>query len=322
MAIYVVKQGNLYIRSSPQKVDTSNIVAVLHEGTPMEVIDDSGATWWKVEVQLAGLDDLIGYVGKSGLVPKGSVPVATVTAAPAAAVPAPKVPPVHYREGKPSVTRLVPAGASPLGEPDMPKRTKGDGLATAPLLSFIDWAKVDLSTHKRWKPTGQTFCNIYAYDYCYAAGIYIPRVWWMPKAIETLKGGGTVDVVYGTSIREMNANSLHDWLNDWGSDHGWERATSVDALQQQVNGGAVGVICARRKLLSRSGHITVVAPEHGAHKAHREGGKVVLPLQSQAGASNVRYGAAGAPTVGKAWWAGAQFDSFVFFYNRTASRWT
>lgn len=314
MAIYVVKKGNLFIRSTPGNADSSNIMAVLHEGTPMEVLDDSDARWWKVEVMVPGIDDLRGYVGKASIVPKASVAIVSESG--------PKIPAVHYKEGDPAVVRTRIAGPQPLGEAGMPRRMKADGLAIAPLTSFIDWAKVENPANKRWKPRGITFCNIYAYDYCYAAGVFIPRVWWMPAAIKKLQNGADVEVGYGTTVREMNANSLHDWLNDWGGEFGWKRTVDLDELQSQANDGAVAVICGRRKDLSRSGHITVVAPEHDGHKAHRVAGKVQLPLQSQAGMTNVRLGAAGQPTVGKQWWLGAQFDSFVCYYNRKASRWS
>lgn len=312
MTLFVVGQGQLFLRSSPEQV-ADNILAVLPEGTEVNVIDNSNARWWKVQGKLIGTA-FEGFVGKSRLVAKAAVTPVVETG--------PAVPAVHYREGDASVLRTNVKRVNPLGEAGMPRRPKSPALATAPLLAFVDWAKVDVPAHKRWKPGGgQTFCNIYAYDYCYAAGVYLPRVWWMPAAIKKLEAGQPVAADYGITIREMNANSLHDWLLDWGDDFGWKRTLSLNELQDQVNQGAVGIICGRRTDTNRPGHITAVVPEHGQFKAHRVGNKVVLPLQSQAGASNVRYGAAGAATVSKQWWTGAQFGSFVYMYNRRPSRW-
>lgn len=136
---------------------------------------------------------------------------------------------------------------------------------------------------------GQTFCNIFAYDYCYAMGAYLPRVWWKPDALERIKNGEDVKPVYAFSIVELNANSLYDWLVRWGSTFGWERVDFTTA-QQNVNMGAVGVMCAKRKDASRSGHISVIVPESEKHgKASWHEGMVIAPLQCQAGAVNKEY---------------------------------
>jgi hypothetical protein len=63
----------------------------------------------------------------------------------------------------------------------------------------------------------------------------------------------------------------------------------VDALQTKVNeNGGVGIICAKRFILNKSGHVVVV-PETETEKAFRVNGKVIYPLQSQAGMNNYNY---------------------------------
>jgi hypothetical protein len=106
----------------------------------------------------------------------------------------------------------------------------------------------------------------------------------------------------------MNANALHDWLEDHGTDFGWVRRFDLNALQEAVNEGDVGVICAQRKDLNRPGHISVVVPETKDHVAFRRGGDVLRPLQSQAGSRNAKYA-----TGTYSWWLGEQFDKFGFW---------
>lgn len=307
MANYVVSVAQAFLRSEPIAT-AGNELAVLTENTPVKEIGAKQGKWHHVECKLTGAT-FTGFVSGKVLKPASDVELVQLSG--------PSIPAVHYRENNPAVRRTGRANASPIGEPDMPRRRASAGGSTAPLWAFVDWAKVDQPANKRWWPGGGlTFCNIYAYDYCYAAGVFIPRVWWKPDAIAALRAGRNVPVAYDQTVREMNANSLHDWLLDYGAQYGWKRATSLDELQQAANNGAVAVICAARTNPNRSGHITPVIAEGNGRSAERVNGKVSLPLQSQAGRVNVRYG-----TLGRAWWRGAEFRSFVFYYNNSASRW-
>ena len=112
-------------------------------------------------------------------------------------------------------------------------------------------------------------------------------------------------VRYGESVRELNANSLHDWFEDFGDRFGWRRAADLDQTQQAANAGGVGIIVAQRTDLNRSGHIVIVVPEIASASAKRVNDRVQLPLQSQAGATNSCC-ACGTTR----WWAGQQFRSF------------
>lgn len=198
-----------------------------------------------------------------------------------------------------------------LNEADMPQR---DAAASqqekqAALKRIADWLDVEKSA--RYERTPElTYCNVYATDYCYLAGVYLPRVWWKE---ETLKSkAGTPRVFDQVALREMQADDLYKWLQEYGMRYGWRQVHDADSLQAAANQGGIGIICADRRERGRSGHITVVLPEDGAHAAERDkDGKVVQPLQSQAGAKNYRYGSAG-----KQWWQSKDtFIGFVFFVH-------
>jgi len=104
---------------------------------------------------------------------------------------------------------------------------------------------------------------------------------------------------------------LFAWLRDFGLNFGWRSTGTLTKLQTEVNQGAVGVIVARRKEGKRPGHIAVVVPETLDNSAKRNSvGDVVVPLQSQAGATNFRRG-----TGQKDWWRGEQFAEFAFWLH-------
>src|SRR5678815_4250554 len=70
---------------------------------------------------------------------------------------------------------------------------------------------LDVTRSVRYTPNTQTFCNIYAYDFCFLAGVYLPRVWWNSKALIAAVGGAQLEVIYDRTVREMTANALHRW---------------------------------------------------------------------------------------------------------------
>ena len=66
---------------------------------------------------------------------------------------------------------------------------------------------------------------------------------------------------------------------------------TLTKIQLEINQGAIGIIAARRKNDGLSGHIVAVISEFDAYTARRNAaGEVILPLQSQAGRTNFRYG--------------------------------
>jgi hypothetical protein len=212
---------------------------------------------------------------------------------------------VHLQENRRNVTRSSTTGrAFPLGEPNRPRRGGGGPYERrAELVSIANYFDVENSA--RYRPGGSTFCNIYAYDYCYLSGVYLPRVWWIHQAIAKLSQGRSVPVRYGETVAELNANALYDWLREFGNAFGWPRVADLNAVQDGANSRGVCVICAQRTDPNRSGHICVVVPEVPPQAALRRDGSVSLPLQSQAGARNFCFSCGT-----KTWWTGSQFRTF------------
>ncbi len=220
-----------------------------------------------------------------------------------------------YMPRKPgTITRRAdPAGPHSLNEQGQPGR-KGASAAErcGELAAIIDWLGVDNPGHERYQPQGgSTFCNIYAHDYAYLAGAYLPRVWWMPGAIERLARGETVEPLYENTIDEQRANDLFRWFRDFGLRFGWRQTGTLTKLQEAANLGGLGIIVARRKEDGRSGHIVAVVPETKDFRAKRDSaGSVTAPLQSQAGVVNFRYRSA--PNE---WWRGEQFADSAFWIH-------
>jgi hypothetical protein len=291
--VYVVTATALNLRSAPV-VKPSTKLAMLPEGQVVRKIGDADdAEWWKVSADLNGAR-FEGYVKHQYLAAEAAAPESGT--APATA------PEVHLTP-KSAIRRSQSSGrAYPLNEDGQPRRSE---VSATSLTRIVDWLAVETSA--RYLPGGgATFCNIYAYDYCSLAGVFLPRVWWMNAALEQLAAGENVQPLYDKTVHELNANSLHDWLGEYGPAFGWRRLATVDEVQNAANAGKAAVICAKRKDLNRSGHIVAVVPETGEHRAVRSAGLVSTPLQSQAGGTNFRYGT-------KRWWTNDKFSAFGFW---------
>jgi hypothetical protein len=249
-----------------------------------------------------------GYVAGWHLEPVTITPSTVSTSLPAIS----SAPGPHLSEDRRDVTRSRDGGrAHPLGEADRPRR---NGLTpeerSLTLIDIVRYLDVENPRHLRYRPQGRTtFCNIYAYDYACLAGVYLPRIWWTPAALALVMAGQTIPVRYDDTVRELNANMLHDWFVDWGPGLGWQREIHLDVLQAAANRGEVCIIVARRRDLNRSGHITAVVPENDGFKAVRsQAGTVLRPLESQAGAKNHNFVA-----KSKSWWLDPRFQSHGFW---------
>jgi len=298
MAKYSVTASTLNIRSSTSKQDSSNIIGKIPFQHIVELIEQTTPEWWKIEVTESGF---VGYVSSQYLSPFIDEPIINN----------------GIREAN-----FLPDSKANLNSKHMMHKPIGD--STIPFRDLTDTAskinsikqlinKLNVETSLRYQKTEKnTFCNIYAYDYCYFCLVYIPRVWWTEKAIKSLLQGQNVEILYGNTVSELNANALHDWLLNWAVDFGWQRFFNTDEFQNKINSnGGVGIICAKRKDTRRSGHIVAVVPENDTQKAFRQNGLVLFPLQSQAGANNYNYFS----DKKKDWWVGSQFSSFVFYYH-------
>lgn len=314
-----VTATRLNLRNRP-KVSAQTLLASLAQGTLVKKLADAPiAPWLSVQAVVNGRV-VEGFVFGKFLEP---LPAATAPAAAAAltmprstpsAARATALPVAQMRENRRDITRVRDGGrAYPLGETGRPRRsaTRPDTKARQ-LIEIIEWLDSANAAHKRYQPQGgRTFCNIYAYDFCYLSGVYLPRVWWKPRALQVLRDGGSVDVEYNNTVRELRANDLHDWLEDFGPAFGWHAATDLDELQAAANQGHVGLIVAKRHDDGRPGHITVVGPEHDGFEAARNAaGLVQRPLESQAGARNFRL-----KVNSTKWWLRPKFESFAFWVH-------
>jgi hypothetical protein len=277
--------------------------AVLRKGDPVRrraVAAD--AAWWEVDAMVGGRV-VRGFVAHRYLVTERehSPPPA-----------ARGVRPAMLAENRVSVTRDSRGGAYayPLGEPARPSRSGSTADERARSLhEIVRWLAVD--ARARYSPQGSaTYCNIYAADYCYLAGTYLPRVWWTGRALQRLAAGEEIAAEYDRTVTEQTANQLHRWLGDHGSDFGWERTTDLDDLQSAANGGGVALITGQRTDLQRPGHITVVVPERGELRAARTRGRVAIPLQSQAGVTCYQFGCRP-----PAWWAASKYRDFGLWHH-------
>lgn len=295
---YRVIATSLNLRSQPV-VSPSTKRATLPHGHLVEKLGGStNPDWWQVSTEING-SKVDGYVNHQYLQLENSFNEPAVVQG---------VNQVHLSTSK-KILRAADGGrAFPLNETNQPRRTSNTAAGkVSELHQIINWLEVEKSP--RYLPkSGTTYCNIYSYDYCYLANVYLPRVWWTSKAIAQLINGQPVSPIYDKTVTELNANSLHNWFAEFGDDFGWRRTFDLNELQEQANKGAVCIISARRKELNRPGHICAVAPETDAFKATRKSGVVTIPVQSNAGASNFRYG-------GRIWWTSENFSSFSFWIH-------
>jgi hypothetical protein len=300
MARYEVTATSLNLRSAPRVVP-ANRIAVLPQGHEVTKLDEANnPLWWRVSTNIEGVA-VEGFVNSQYLTEVGSAPsVPTFNTLEA----------VHLTNTQRTTRVGTGRRAFPLNEPRQPGRTgTTPGSKATSLARIIDWLNVEQSA--RYIPGGgNTFCNIYAYDYCYLAGAYLPRVWWNSIAIQRLGAGIAVTPRYGETVRELNANSLYEWLSNYGQNFGWRREFDLTRLQDAANDGEVCLINAQRRELNRSGHIVAVVPETAQHQARRNSASVLSPIQSQAGAQNFRYGG-----TNRTWWTGSQFRAFGFWIH-------
>ncbi|OXA82100.1 hypothetical protein SAMN05444397_101860 [Flavobacterium aquidurense] len=174
-------------------------------------------------------------------------------------------------------------------------------------------AKLDVENNIRYQRTVEdTYCNVYSYDYCYFSKVYLPTVWWTDESLEKMAQGQDVEAVFEQTVDRIYSSAITDWFLEWGPNFGWEKMDSAEEIQNKVNeNGGIGIICAKRREKGLSGHIVPVVPETDLHKAYRENGVVVYPLQSQAGKLNYNYFS----EVRKDWWNDELYSSFVFYYH-------
>lgn len=290
---------NLNLRTAPE-VKPGTRLAVLSQGQVVTQVKPASEGWLKVSTELEGTT-LIGFVARQFLAPLSEFQEAPEEH---------QLTGVHLSEDNPQSRRDAVGGrAFPIGESDRPRRRMTGSIAdkVSDLTTILEWLDVEESA--RYRATGSsTYCNIYACDYCYLAGVYLPRVWWKSQAIAKLRAGTAVRAEYDKTVVELNANSLLNWLVEFGDEFGWERVFDLDQLQEGANSGGLGIICAQRAELNRPGHIVAVVPETAGHAAVRDNGALLRPLQSQAGSTNLKYSTLH-------WWGQSKFRQFGFWVH-------
>ncbi len=300
----------LNLRTAP-RTSPATWMATLDEGSEVQVVGGADrAGWVRVRVILNGVMRE-GYVADTFLAP---LPVARTRGAGLAArrLPVSLAVQAHLQQNRPDITRKRAGGwAYPLGEAGRPRRSGAKPQAKAEqLLAIVEYLDSAAPAHARYQPRGgTTYCNIYACDYCYLAGVYLPRVWWTDLALQRLATGEVPAAAYGQTVRELNANALHDWLDDHGTHFGWHREFDLTTLQAAANAGEACLIVGKRQDLNRSGHIVAVVPESPGFKALRDAALEVLrPVESQAGVNNFQF------AVNRtAWWRNGKFQSYAFW---------
>jgi len=289
----------LFLRSQPVVKDSTRIALLPMGHLITKKAASSVPNWWEVSTTIegAGVD---GFVNSTFLTPDAAfVPPPTVSS----------ISPVHLSTTKKVVRNNKERLAYPLNEAGQPTRTSTAAAAVKAkeLTAIIKW--LDVEKKARFSPTSQfTFCNIYAYDYCYLAGVYLPRVWWFAAALDKLKAGKAVSPIYAETVGEMNANSLFNWLKEYGPTFGWNRTFDLTQAQNAANDGQVVIICGQNKVPNKSGHICPIVPETTSAKALRDGATVTKPLQSQAGRVNRQY-------MTQQWWTNGTFRDSGFWIN-------
>ena len=308
-ATHLVTATSLNLRSRPL-VSPATRICSLPEGTPLALLEKTQPEWAKVRAVLNG-HIVEGFVAAKYLQPLADVPTETTLVPQEASIDF-EIPPVHLAENRTDITRRRDGGqAYPLGEANRPGRSDRDTEnRVKSVLKIIEYLDSENSQHLRYQPKQKTtYCNIYAHDVCYLAGVYLPRVWWTDKALLQVKDDVEIPVQYAKTVREMTANMLLDWFDDYGTLFGWKRVFDLDVLQAAANNGEVCIIVAQRKNLNHSGHITVVAPEHdGLGALRNSAGEVLRPLESQAGRGNHRFF-----VNTRRWWQGGNFRNHGFW---------
>lgn len=289
--IRIVNTDSLNVRATPTSRSSINIISRFYAGDEVEMFPDPNNTssFWVRIKKIINNKELVGYVGGKYLDKKSdTTPVTQMEFNSLEAV--------HLLENKRNVTRSNPHGrVYPLGESSRPTRDLNSRQKRIDSLhKIVDWLDVEKS--ERYQPTSKyTYCNIYTYDYCYLGGAYLPRVWWNPDSQCALLRNKKVNVVLdylnnSFTVREMNANNLHLWLEEFGAKFGWERKFDVTEVQKDANEGKICIITAQQLDANRSGHICPIVPETDSLKAdYNDDGTVKFPLQSQAGGRNRKY---------------------------------
>ena len=299
---YRVATPSLNLRDFPPTQENSKILIQIPFRHTVKLIEKTALDWWKVKLL---------NTEKEGFVFSKDIELVDETKEKSIDIEVP-----NFELGAKASLDSKEETYKPIGDPSIPFRdlTSLESKLTS-IRNIIN--ALDVSKSFRYqKDASDTYCNIYTFDYCFFAKVYIPRLRWTDTAIEQLKKGEEVAVVFNDTVKPFYSNYIYDWFLQSGNEFGWERFNDVDKLQKKVNAnGGVGIICAKRFILNKSGHIVVVVPETETDKAFRKDGKVIYPLQSQAGTNNYNYFS----EIREDWWDNKDpengYASAIFYYH-------
>ena len=103
-------------------------------------------------------------------------------------------------------------------------------------------------------------------------------VWWNPTALTAFDSVDELKPILRSTVRELGAPSLYQWMRDWSEDYEWQLFATWRDLQNHCDEtGHAGVICTMR-------HTAVVLPSFVCPNAEGWG-----PLTWQAGVRNWSY---------------------------------
>ncbi|WP_413998754.1 SH3 domain-containing protein [Flavobacterium sp. W1B] len=299
---YRVASSSLNLRDFPSTNDNSTILAKIPFRHTVKLIEKTASDWWKVKLLNTEKE---GFVFSKDIEPvdESTDEISDL-----------EVP--NFEPGLKGSLDNKEETYKPIGNPSIPFRDLTSAESKrASIAKIID--TLDVSKSFRYqKDEADTYCNIYTFDFCFFAKVYIPRLRWTDKAIEELKKGNEVPVIFEDTVRPFYSNYIYDWFEKSANAFGWKKIDNVDELQEKVNAnGGVGIICAKRFILNKSGHVVVVVPETETEKAYRVDGKVIYPLQSQAGMNNYNYFS----EIRKDWWNNKDpekgYSSAIFYYH-------
>ncbi len=298
---HIINAEYLNIRSTP-KIIRSNIIIALPKYQEVKVVSLVGNSWSEIATNYRG-NFIKGYCKSNYLSPFDSSLVPQTHSDFSNLV-------LHRTENNTASTiHSREHWTFPIGAPNRPVRnTSTSEDKKTSILEIIDY--LDVENSERYRPSTYTYCNIYAHDFAYLCGTYLPRVWWTEQALVELAMGKEVKLRYGVTYREMNANSLYNWLEDWGHKFGWQQYIRPEAVQDAANEGKVCLCSARNKRSNRSGHISCIIPAHGTFKGINLDDKVerFAPLMSQAGRKNKKV-------YNDRWWESSDFVHFGFWVH-------
>lgn len=299
---YRVATSSLNLTDLPPTMDNSTILATIPFRHTVKLMEKTESDWWKVK--LLNTD-------KEGFICSKDLELVDEKVNKNSDIEIP-----NFEPSSKSSLDTKEETYKPIGNPDIPFRDLTNiETKLSSIKKIID--TLDVSKSFRYqKDEADTYCNIYTFDYCFFNKVYVPRLRWTDKAIEELEKGNEVPLIFDDTVRPFYSNYLYDWFVKSSADFGWQSIYDVDELQNKVNtNGGVGIIAAKRFILDKSGHIVVVVPETENEKAFRIDGKVIYPLQSQAGMNNYNYFS----EIRKDWWANQDpekgYSSAIFYYH-------